>query len=52
MQLAQLLLAACITLASGLTAAADESPVVAITEDNFDEKTKTGEWLITISAPW
>ena len=33
-------------------ALADDSPVINITDDNFDELTVRGEWLITISAPW
>ena len=53
MDVSLLLLAALVTLGSSLGAArADDSAVITITEDNFDEMTQTGEWLLTISAPW
>ena len=32
--------------------ASEKSKVITITEQNFEELTSSGEWLLTISAPW
>lgn len=31
---------------------AEASSVIQLTEGNFDKLTASGEWLVTISAPW